>query len=117
MNSVPSHDELEWPKLEPSYDDFLAAVRRRMKLCKQVKEHNMMAPNSRVFSMTEKFTLPAALRFTPKNLKTTGKNAGTMSNQVMTAATALVWYSSQPAGIERAWAGVLKCGVSKSGIL
>ncbi|CAE7939687.1 unnamed protein product [Symbiodinium necroappetens] len=110
MNTVPSHDDLEWDKLEPSYRDFLAAINRRATLCREACAKDQdMASNSRVFSMTEKFTLPQALNFTPSNLKKTEKNAGPFSNQVMTAATAFLMNIRQPTdGIEKAWAGNAK---------
>ena len=66
-----------------------------------------MANNTKVFSMKETYKLPAILNFTMQNLRTgTGKNAGTMSNQVMAAATAFIASTTSPDnGVERAWTG------------
>ncbi|CAE7444521.1 unnamed protein product, partial [Symbiodinium necroappetens] len=105
MTCVPSQDDLEWPRLEPTYEDFLAAVNRRAALC---KPDNLLEQNQRVFAMSEKFKLPAALNFTLNNLKKPGgKPAGTFSNQVMTAATAFIANMSSPldGSMGKAWTG------------
>ena len=103
LNNVPSQDDLEWPKLSPSYEDFLKAVRRRRELC--VAEKNM-GQNRRIFAMTEKYKLPRELSYTAANLKKTGKNAGPLSNQVMAAASAFVTHAAQsPDAIQGAWTG------------
>ena len=64
-----------------------------------------MMRNTRIFAMTEKYRLPPELNYTANNLKKTGKNAGTLSNQVMAAATAFVANATSPDDITTAWTG------------
>ena len=104
LTTVPSHEELEWDRLEPSYADFVAAVNRRTKLC-TASGQGAKQENARIFAMSEKFKLPGVLGFKASNLKTTEKNAGPMSNQVMTAATAFLASITEPSTVDKAWAG------------
>ena len=105
MTTTPSQADLEYPRLEPSFQDFMDSVHRRRLLAKTVVQQGTTS-NTKVFAMSESYKLPKQLEFVPKNLRTTGKNAGTISNHMMSAATALVMALPPDAcGVENAWQG------------
>lgn len=85
MTSVPTHNELKSPRLEPTPTDFTTAMKMggRGLLADDPKK-------GKVFSIPKTFSLPKALAFTPNNLKTLDRSAGTAANQRAAAATAWV---------------------------
>ncbi|CAK9047681.1 Uncharacterized protein SCF082_LOCUS26671, partial [Durusdinium trenchii] len=89
MTCVPTQDELKWPRLDATPEDFTAAM----------KQSNRMTPtgkrSGKVFTLPETFKLPKALNFTIKNLKQVDRSAGTAANQRAAAATAWVLSNSQ----------------------
>ena len=107
MTTTPAQSELQYPMFEPSYEDFMDSVNRRRILLKAVASRGTQAANPRIFAMSETYKLPLDLQFNPRNLRTTGKNAGVISNHVMCAATALVLAlpNGSAAGVENAWQG------------
>ena len=82
MTSVPSHNSLDWKRLEPTADDFTAAMTSggRVLLEEDTKR-------GKVFTVPKSFTLPKCLNFTVKGLSKNERSAGTAANQRAAAAT------------------------------
>ena len=104
MTSVPQQNDLEWPRLEPSPQDFNDAMRLTGRV--HLKDDTS---KGKVFTVPDKFTLPKQLKFTVSNLKKVDRSAGTAANQRAAAATAWILANS-PSNFRHApmlWTGRL----------
>ena len=102
MNTVPTHLELNWPRLDPTPEDFSQAMRRdgRTALSHDTKR-------GKVFDISTKFKLPRELQFTPNNLLQSDRSAGTAANHRAAAATAWILSNSSSNFVNapNAWTG------------
>ena len=105
MTTVPQHRELEWPRLEPSPEDFAECMKKggRATLLNEEKRHG------KTFGVPAKLTLPKSLKYTIANLKKIDRSAGTSANHRAAAASAWV-LANAPSGFVNGpmlWTGEL----------
>ncbi|CAJ1430888.1 unnamed protein product [Effrenium voratum] len=102
MTCVSTHNELQWPRHEPTFEDFRETFRFRA-----AKQTDPVQENKKIFGVPAGFKLPDSLKFTMSNLKTTGRKAGTLSNHTMAAATAWILNCSPNfEATSKTWTGV-----------
>ena len=102
MTCVPTHNELDWPRLEPGVNDFAAAMRAGGRIVLQAEPKK-----GKVFKVATTMQLPKALGFTPKNLKQQDRSAGTSANMRASAASAFLLANSPTLFVNApmAWTG------------
>ena len=102
MLCVPSHSGLDWPRLEPTPEDFVAAMKTGGSA---VLEDDTR--KGTVFTVPKAMTLPKTLNFTVSNLQKVDRSAGTAANQRAAAATAWILANSSSDFIHgpMAWTG------------
>lgn len=107
MTSVPQHSELEWPRLEPSIDDFIRSMAARG-FAEPVEGNR---DSNKIFTIPSAFSLPKSLGFNIANLKKIGRKAGTEANHKSAAASAwlLANAASHFEAAPMAWTGFGLC--------
>ena len=110
MLCVPSHSDLDWPRLEPSPADFVDAMKTGGRV---VLEEDTQ--KGKVFTVPKSMTLPKALNFTVSNLQKVDRSAGTAANQRAAAATAWILSNAASGFIHgpMAWTGEMLPKVNK----
>jgi hypothetical protein len=109
MTCVPMHNELKWPRLEPTAGDFTTS----MALAGRDLVRGEDARPGKVFKVPKSLTLPKSLDFTVKQLRQVERSAGTLANQRSAAATAWI-LSNSTSGFEHApmaWTGLVEFGL------
>lgn len=104
MNAVPTHRELNWPRLDPTPDDFSRSMKKqgRTVFADDTKR-------GKVFDVSATFKLPRELQFTPNNLLQSDRSAGTAANHRAAAATAWILSNSSSNFVNAptAWTGTV----------
>lgn len=85
LTSVPAHEDLQWPRLEPTADEFASCMGNGGR---QVL--NNEPRKGKIHHVPKGFLLPKTLNFKVSNLKKVDRSAGTAANQKAAAASAWV---------------------------